>query len=199
MSRLRLYKEVTLDTMVALEGSFANADATDSIDGIAGGTDTEELWAASEQTTLAAELSATSLRPVLTSARFAGSSYLLLRCEDELMLVTSKGGTTTPRVERGYASSTAAVHAVGTRIYSAYDYSRAWITETETGDADTDYVVEYSLDNVTFASTIGLGTFTYDDSVKLYRKVTVAADTPAALKIDIVHRLSAGIDPVEVA
>lgn len=198
MSRLRLYKEITLDTMVSLEGSFANADATDSIDGLTGGTDTAQLWAATEQTTLAADLDDSALILSLTAVRFAGSSYLVLRCEDELMLITSNGGTTAPRVTRGYGDSTAAAHVAGTRVYAAYEYQMATVTAVETGGADTNYTVDYSLDSVSFSASLALGYIGYNDSVKLYRRVTVEADTPTAIKTDIIHRLAAGIDQVEV-
>lgn len=199
MSRLRLYKEDTLETLVSLADSFAAADETDSLDADAGEVDVAELWAATEQTTLAETLDDSAVYLSLTAARFAGETYLVLQCEDEQMLVTADGGTTAPRVERGYNNTDAVEHAAGARVYAAYDYQRATIEAVETGTPDSDYAVEYSLDGVTYATKLSLGYISMTGSVKIWRRVTVSAGAPGAIKTDIIHRLAAGIDQMEAA
>ncbi|MEA1996155.1 MAG: hypothetical protein U9N45_00885, partial [Gemmatimonadota bacterium] len=88
MSVLRLYEDAALTQIVSKDGDFANPDDESSLDGTNGETAQGALWAAVEQTTLAADIDDSTTTVTLTAARFADTDYPVIMIGTEKMLIT---------------------------------------------------------------------------------------------------------------
>ncbi len=202
MSVLRLYKDDTLESMVSVEGEFSNPDEETGLDGTNGETATGALWVAVEQTTLAADIDDTVQVITLTAARFADTDYPVISVGSEKMLITAGFGTTSLTVSRGYNNTSAAVHTSGDNVYAAYDCSLATIDCQDNDGSDESGWVSYCDDNGSgspdgvWEAPHSLGSISMTANAAIHRRVVVPSSTPAAYKLDLVHRLAATINEI---
>ncbi len=197
MSVLRLYKDALLEQMISLEGDYSNPDEEDSLDGSAGQVAEAPLWLAVEQTTLAAAVEdAETTQISLAAPRFAGTAYSVLLVDDEKMLISAGHGSTVLTVVRGHNGTTAAAHSAGAAVRLAYDCSQISLSCADTQGTDESGWIGYCRDSGgapdgAWSAPLGPLSLGCGQSVKLWRRVSVPAGTAAALKQDLVHRISA--------
>ena len=202
MSVLRLYKDDTLESMVSVEGEFSNPDQEAGLDGTNGETATAALWVAVEQTALAADIDDTTQAITLTAARFADTDYPVIAVGSEKMLITSGFGTASITVSRGYNNTSAASHTSGDPVRAAYDCSAVTIDCQDNDGSDESGWVTYCDDNGSgspdgvWEAPHSLGSVPITASIAIHRRVVVPASTPAAYKLDLVHRLAATINEI---
>ncbi|MCE5269774.1 hypothetical protein LLH00_00640 [bacterium] len=197
MSVLRLYKDALLEQMISLEGNFSNPDEEDSLDGGAGQVAEAPLWLAVEQTTLAAAVEdAETTQLSLAAPRFAGTAYNALLVGSEKMLISAGHGSTALTVVRGHNGTTAAAHASGAPVRLAYDCSQISLSCLDTQGPDESGWVRYCRDSGgapdgAWSAPLGPLSLVCGQKLKLWRRVSVPAGTAAAIKQDLVHRISA--------
>ncbi len=202
MSVLRLYKDDTLESMVSVEGEFSNPDQEAGLDGTNGETATVALWVAVEQTTLAADIDDTTQAITLAAARFADTDYPVIVVGSEKMLITAGFGTASITVSRGYNNTSAAAHTSGDPVRVAYDCSAVTIDCQDNDGSDESGWVTYCDDNGSgspdgvWEAPHSLGSVAITASAAIHRRVVVPASTPAAYKLDLVHRLAATINEI---
>lgn len=202
MSVLRLYKDDTLESMISVEGEFSNPDEETGLDGTNGETATAALWVAVEQTTLAADIDDTTQTISLSAARFADTDYPVIAVGTEKMLITAGFGTASLTVSRGHNNTTPAAHTSGDVLRSAYDCSVVTIDCQDNDGSDESGWVTYCDDNGSgspdgvWEAPHSLGSILISASKTIHRRVVVPAATPAAYKLDLVHRLAATINEI---
>jgi hypothetical protein len=200
MSVLRLYKDEALTEMVSLDGDYTSPDEETSLDGTNGDSAEKALWAAVEQTTLAAEIpDADSTAVSLAAARFADPGYDVILVGEEKMLIAGGHGGTSLTVVRGHNGTPRSAHAAGSPVRLAYDCTSVSIDCVDTLGTDESGWVSYCLDSGgapdgNWQAPLALGGLNFDRSLKLWRRVVVPSATPAAYKQDLVHRLAATVN-----
>lgn len=199
MSVLRLYKDQNLGQMVSAEGDFSNPDEEMSLDGGAGQTADRELWLAVEQTALGADIADTETTQVsLVAPRFADTAYPVVIIGSEKMLITAGHGSDSLTVLRGHNGTPKAPHSAGDPVRLAYDASGIGIECRDTLGSDESGWVGYCLDSGggpdgVWGAPLGLGALNFNQSLKIWRRVSVPTGTPAAIKQDLVHRVTATV------
>jgi len=199
MSVLRLYKDELLEQMISLENDFSNPDEEDSLDGTAGQTVFRPLWLAVEQTTLAAPVADGQTTQIsLAAPHFPGTAYSVIIVDEEKMLICGGHGTANLTVVRGHNGTPAVAHSSGARVRLAYDCSQVTVGCADTLGADESGWVSYCRDSSgapdgAWEAPIGPLGLNYGQSLKIWRRVSVPSGTAAAIKQDLVHRISAMI------
>ena len=202
MSVLRLYKDDTLESMVSAGGEFSNPDEEASLDGTNGETASAPLWVAVEQTKLAADIDDSTQSITLVAPRFSDTDYPVIVVGSEKMLITAGFGTTSLTVSRGYNNTTAAAHSSGDPVRAGYDCSSITIDCQDNEGSDESEWVTYCDDNGSgspdgvWEAPHSLGSLSLTQSAAIHRRVVVPAGTPAAYKLDLVHRLAATINEI---
>ena len=201
---LRLHKEVDLTTMISRDGGQTAPDEEAAIDGGAGQAEEDPLWVAPEQTDLDGGIDDSQTDITLTAARFAATKYSIIRIEDELCLITGGHGTINLTVTRGYHGTTPAAHADGVAVISAYNYTSNQIDCTDNEGSDESGWMLYCDDSGgspdgSWEAPHSIGNINYNQSLKIWRKVTVPASTAPGRKIDLEHNLTFTADEVVVS
>ncbi len=103
---IHLFKDSELTQQIS-EGTLASPDS-DTYNGTDGQAKDRELFLANEQTTLAADITSTQTFITLAAARFADGDTIVI--DNEQMIVTAGGGTTSLTVQRGQNGTPKASH-----------------------------------------------------------------------------------------
>ena len=194
-----VYDDAALTSLISVEGSLANPDDEANLDGDAGDTAVKALWAAVIQSTLTAGIDAAVTTVVVDHTRFKYTDQPVIKIGTELLYITAGFGTTSLTVVRGWNGTTAATHALGDRVYMAYDADGVYVTcrdneQVVTGDESS--WVTYCLDDGagnpdgSYSSELSLGNINWNEpSVAFHRKAIVPASTAAVSKTDLIHDL----------
>ena len=152
-----------------------------------------------EQTILGADITDIETTQVsLAAPRFAGLIYPVILVGTEKMLITAGHGSGLLTVLRGHNGSPKAVHSAGDPVRLAYDASGIEIDCQDNLGSDESAWVSYCLDsgggpNGSWEAPLDLGALNHNQSLKLWRRVIVPSGTPAAIKQDLVHRITATV------
>ncbi len=200
MSVLRLYEDEALTLMLSLEGDWSRPDEEASVDGTLGETRLKPLWAAVEQSVLAAEVSDPQAPVIqLAAPRFADPSYSVLLIGAEKLLVTGGHGSATLTVVRGHNGTTAAAHPAGTPVRLAYDCTAVSLDCADTQGPDESGWIGYCDDLAGSPSGVweaphALPNLPGAGRAALWRRLVVPTGTPAGYKQDLVHRLACTVN-----
>ena len=192
---LRIYEDAALSQMLSRDGAQINPDDEADVDGGSGATLQKALWVAPEQTTLNGGIDNQQTTITLAAARFADQNYPIIVIDGEKMLITGGFGTTSLTVVRGYHDTTPASHADGAAVRAAYDYSSNSIDCTDNEGTDESSWTTYCLDSGgspdgNWQAPLALSDINYDESLAIWRKIVVPADTAPIRKVDLEHSLS---------
>ncbi len=192
-----VFKDEALTEQIS-EGDHSNPD-DDVFDGAAGDSKDRQLFIANEQATLAVGLDETSSTILLSAPRFSDGDILIL--DTEQMQVVSGGGTATLTVIRGFGTTSAAAHVMGTTIYAAYDYGELTITPSDiSGPSEASWIrvasSQIELDTATPGGFLNLGSKPHHTTLSFWRRITVPPNTPVQKKTDLALQYQASKHPI---
>lgn len=172
---------------------------SETLDGSAGEAKDRELFIANEQTTLFEALDAVISVIALSAPRFSDGEVIIIDSEE--MRVLSGGGTTAPTVQRAIYGTLPAVHAEGTKAFSACNYSGLSVEPVDTSGTDesswcTLAATQGELDGATEGHALLLGDKSYNSSISFFRRLSVPAGTGIDKKTDLKLRLTGNMSLV---
>ncbi len=194
---LHLYKDGLLTQQIS-EGDMTNPDS-DTYNGTDGESRDREIFIANEQTALSGAVTNSQTNLPLAQPRFVNGEVIV--AEDEQMLVTAGGGTTSLTVQRGYNGTAAAAHASGIAVYSAFNYTNLKVKPIDTSGSDESgwcalALTQAELETAVAGTELTLGDKAYGAAISFWRRFTVPAGTPVQNKLDIKLRLTGTETPV---
>lgn len=194
---IHLFKDSLLTEQMS-EGTLANPDS-DTYNGTDGQAKDRELFLANEQATLAADITSTQTNLTLASARFTDGDTIII--DNEQMIVTAGGGTTSLTVQRGQNGTPKAAHTSGASVYSALTYTTLKVKPADSSGSDeSDWckvaLAQAELDAASPGAELTLGDKAHDVTLSFWRRFTVPAGTPVQNKTDLKLRITGVEAPV---
>lgn len=194
---IHLFKDSELTQQIS-EGTLADPDS-DTYNGTDGQAKDRELFLANEQTTLAADITSTQTSITLAAARFADGDTIIIN--NEQMIVTAGGGTTSLTVQRGQNGTPKAAHTSATPVYSALTYTTLKVKPVDNSGSDESQwckvaLTQAELDAAVPGAELTLGDKAHDVTLSFWRRFTVPAGTPVQNKTDLQLRITGVEVPV---
>ena len=194
---IHLFKDSLLTEQIS-EGTLASPDS-DTYNGTDGQAKDRELFLANEQTTLAANITSTQTSVTLASARFADGDTIII--DNEQMIVTAGGGTTSLTVQRGQNGTPKAAHTSATLVYSALPYTTLKVKPVDSSGSDESNwckvaLTQAELDAAVPGAELTLGDKAHNVTLSFWRRFSVPAGTPVQNKTDLKIRITGVEAPV---
>lgn len=188
---IHIFKDIELSEQVS-EGEMTSPD-TDTFDGSAGESKDRQLFIANEQTTIPQTLDAVSSAIAIAAPRFSDGEVIIIDSEE--MRVISGGGSTVLTVQRAIYGTQPADHAVGSKVYSACNYSDLTLSPVDASGTDESSwcalaLTQAGLDGALPGQALSLGEKSFNSTISFWRRITVPADTPVEIKNDLKLRLT---------
>lgn len=194
---IHIFKDIELTEQVS-EGDMTNPDA-ETLDGSVGEAKDRELFIANEQTTLAEAIDAVTSDIALAAPRFADGEVIIIDSEE--MRVLSGGGTTAITVQRAIYGTQPSAHGLGTKVFSACNYSGLSVEPVDTSGTDesswcTLALTQEDLGAATPGHALSLGDKSYNSTISFFRRLSVPAGTGIDKKTDLKLRLTGSMSLV---
>jgi len=194
---IHLFRDTELTQQIS-EGTLASPDS-DTYNGTDGQAKDRELFLANEQSALAANITSTQTNVTLAAARFADGDTIII--DNEQMIVTAGGGTTSLTVQRGQNGTPKAAHTSATPVYSALTYTTLKVKPVDSSGSDESSwcklaLTQAELDAAVPGAELTLGDKAHSVTLSFWRRFTVPAGTPVQNKTDLKLRITGVEAPV---
>lgn len=166
---------------------------TDIFDGGSGQSTDRQLYIANEQAMLSTGISATDTTLLVNAPAFGNGDILAIG--SERIQIISGGGASVLTVQRNMYASGASAHASGVKVYSACAYTNLTVSPIDTSSSDesswiTLALTQGGLDTREHGAPLVFATKGHDETISLWRRITVPPGTPVQNKVDIRLRLT---------
>ena len=188
---LRFWTDVGLADMITIGATFVNPLEVADVNGDTGETKVVAAYLAIQQAELAAAIADTETTSVvLDQPMFFDVNYPIIIVGTEKMLITAGNGTGTLTVTRGHNGTTKATHAIGDRVYSAYNATEISLSSIDnSGTDESGWLTFRDYGTGSYEAPHAVADLDHDASAHLQLQVVVPV-WPASYKRDIVPRIN---------